>query len=90
MSRSTPSILMLMLLAGCSGSGNEQGSAYDDAAAGREADRALLAAGTAQPVAQAVLSGSHGNAARIGAAGMSAQLLSCRRPWARAFVPVYR
>src|SRR5258708_37782319 len=35
MSRSTSSILMLMLLAGCSGSGNEQGSSPDDAAAGR-------------------------------------------------------
>jgi hypothetical protein len=35
MSRSTPPILILMLLAGCSGSGNEQGTALDDASAGR-------------------------------------------------------
>jgi hypothetical protein len=35
MSRSTPSILILMLLAGCSGSGIEQGSSNDDPSAGR-------------------------------------------------------
>src|SRR6185437_911514 len=35
MSRSTPSILILMLLAGCGGSGSEQESSNDDPSANR-------------------------------------------------------